>query len=147
MKALGCHILAEFSNCDRDILKDISKVKQIMVQAALSARTEIRETAFHKFSPHGVSGVIVIAESHLSIHTWPEYGYAAVDIYTCGNNARPWKACEYIAKAFASKFVAFTEIKRGVPDSSGRYVHKISLKKIASKGGRLAKDKKLAVVC
>lgn len=147
MKALGCHILMELSCCSQEIIKDLLKVKEIMIQAAREAETEIREVAFHKFSPHGISGVVVIAESHLSIHTWPEYRYAAVDIYTCGNSAKPWKACEYIAKSFLAQSVVTTEVKRGIPDSSCNYSHKISLRKIHSKGAaKNAQDKKLAVV-
>ena len=66
-----------------------------MVNAALEAGAEVRELVFHKFSPQGVSGVVVISESHLAIHTWPELGYAAVDVFTCGEKVNPWDACNF----------------------------------------------------
>ena len=82
---LGSHILIEAYDCDPEILDDIEVVEETMVDAALKAGAEVREVAFHKFSPQGVSGVVVISESHLSVHTWPEFGYAAVDVFTCGD--------------------------------------------------------------
>ena len=84
MRALGRHVLAEFYGCSPDILNDTVRIEQIMVNAALEAGAEIREVVFHEFTPQGVSGVVVISESHLAIHTWPELGYAAVDVFTCG---------------------------------------------------------------
>jgi len=68
------------------------------------------------FSPYGVSGVVVISESHLAVHTWPEYGYASVDIYTCGDDVDPWIAFDYINKAFESEFCSTMELKRGQID-------------------------------
>ena len=126
MKAIGCHILAELSHCDKRALSDIALVKDIMVRAALEAKAEIREVALHKFSPQGVSGVVVIAESHLSIHTWPEIGYAAIDIYTCGDTTDPWRACYFIAEKLAAQDVAFSEVKRGISTNKGNYYHTIS---------------------
>ncbi len=77
------------------------------------------QEAFHLFNPHGVSGVVVIAESHLAIHTWPEYGYAAVDLFTCGDDVSPDVAFEYLKeKLGATTFTAF-EMKRGILDVNG----------------------------
>ena len=81
MQSLGRHVLAELYGCRFEVLNDIDKVQDIMVNAALEAGAEVREMVFHKFSPQGVSGVVVISESHLAIHTWPELGYAAVDVF------------------------------------------------------------------
>jgi len=114
MRALGRHVLAEVYGCEFDAINDIKKVEDVMVKAALEAGAEIREVAFHKFSPQGVSGVVVISESHLAIHTWPELGYCAVDVFTCGERVDPWLACEYIFKAFGAKRVETQELKRGV---------------------------------
>lgn len=116
MNALGRHVLAEIYGCDFNILNDIKKVEEIMVNAALEAGAEIREVVFHKFSPQGISGVVVISESHLAIHTWPELGYAAVDVFTCGENVNPWDACNYLTENFGSGHMTATEIKRGVTD-------------------------------
>ena len=115
-KALGRHVLAEIYGCKEEILNDIKQVENIMVEGALAAGAEIREVVFHMFSPQGVSGVVVISESHLAIHTWPEYGYAAVDVFTCGDTVDPWVSCEYIKKAFAATRMEAQEVKRGVFD-------------------------------
>lgn len=114
MKALGRHILAEIYGCENSILNNRVLIEEIMVQSALEAGAEIREVAFHKFSPQGVSGVVVISESHLAIHTWPELGYAAVDIFTCGEAVNPWDACNYLTERFNAKHMTATEVKRGI---------------------------------
>lgn len=131
MKAIGCHIIAEFSHCNPETLTDLAMVKDIMVRAALEAKAEIKETAFHKFTPQGVSGVVVIAESHLAIHTWPELGYAAIDIYTCGNTTDPWKACYYVAERLSAQDLSVSEVKRGIANSRGYFSHSFSKTHIA----------------
>ncbi len=85
-----------------------------MVSAAKEAKATIVETSFHKFNPFGISGVVVIAESHISIHTWPEYGYAAIDIFTCGEVLKPEVAASYLIDKFQSKDPSIVEMKRGV---------------------------------
>jgi S-adenosylmethionine decarboxylase len=114
MSALGRHVLAEFYGCPTEILNDIQKIERMMVDAALEAGAEIREVAFHKFSPQGVSGVVVISESHLAIHTWPELGYAAVDVFTCGDTVDPWVSCNYLKDHFSAERLSAQEIKRGI---------------------------------
>ncbi|SEF76481.1 adenosylmethionine decarboxylase proenzyme [Caloramator fervidus] len=116
MNALGRHIIAEIYGCDAEILNDREKIEKIMVDAALAAGAEVREVAFHKFSPLGVSGVVVISESHLTIHTWPELGYAAVDVFTCGDHINPWDACNYMTEKFGATHITATEVKRGLFD-------------------------------
>ncbi len=118
MQSLGRHVLAEVHGCRFEILNDIKKVQDIMVNAALEAGAEIRELVFHKFSPQGVSGVVVISESHLAIHTWPELGYAAVDVFTCGEKVNPWDACNYLAEKFGAEYVNASEVKRGMSQMS-----------------------------
>lgn len=113
MKELGRHVLAEFHGCPFEMLNDIKKVETIMVNAALEAGAEVREFVFHKFSPQGVSGVVVISESHLAIHTWPELGYAAIDVFTCGETVNPWDACNYMVEKFQAEHMDAKEIKRG----------------------------------
>ncbi|GAW91889.1 adenosylmethionine decarboxylase [Calderihabitans maritimus] len=114
MNALGRHVLAEVYGCSFEILNDIDRVEEIMVQAALKAGAEVREVVFHKFSPQGVSGVVVISESHLAIHTWPELGYAAVDVFTCGERVNPWDACNYMKEMFEAEHVEAREVTRGI---------------------------------
>lgn len=117
MRALGRHVLAELYGCSEEILNNTAKIEEIMVNAALEAGAEIREVIFHQFNPQGVSGVVVISESHLAIHTWPEYGYAAVDVFTCGSTVDPWISCNYLKKHFSAKHMTAKEIKRGVSES------------------------------
>jgi len=114
MDALGRHVLAEVYGCDPASLNDVAKVEAIMVSAAVEAGADVRETAFYRFSPHGVSGVVIISESHLAIHTWPELGYASVDVYTCGTRVDPWVACNYIVGRFGATHVTAQEVKRGI---------------------------------
>lgn len=85
MKTTGRHLLVEYRGCDSEILDDRYRIEELMKQAAIAARATVVGSVFQTFNPQGVSGVVVIEESHLSIHTWPEYGYAAVDFYTCGD--------------------------------------------------------------
>lgn len=113
---LGRHILCEAYECDPGVLDNIETVREIMVDAALRAGAEIREVAFHKFSPQGVSGVVVISESHLAIHTWPEHRYAAVDVFTCGEKVDPMVACRYIRDRFKARRIVASEVKRGIFD-------------------------------
>jgi len=119
----GTHIICELSGCDTRVLTDLGRVRSIMVAAAKEANAEVLKVAFHRFDPHGVSGVVVIAESHLSIHTWPESGYAAVDFYTCGDHTDPWRACEYAAEKLGAQSMLTTEVKRGIASTNGQYTH------------------------
>lgn len=112
-QALGRHILCELNGCDPEVLNDRKRIERIMVDAALKAGAEVREAVFHKFSPQGVSGVVVVSESHLAIHTWPELGYAAVDVFTCGEHVDPWKASDYIVAMFRATDVTASEVQRG----------------------------------
>ncbi|MBW1971224.1 MAG: S-adenosylmethionine decarboxylase proenzyme [Deltaproteobacteria bacterium] len=113
MKALGRHILTEFYNCDRVLLNNFSEIKKIMTKAAKKSGATVLETVFHLFNPHGISGVVVIAESHLAIHTWPEYGYAAVDLFTCGDDVDPWVAFDFLKKELKAQYSSAMEMKRG----------------------------------
>lgn len=126
MQALGVHILVEFYDCDKDILNDVSALEISLNQAAEKSGATIVGSHFHTFNPHGVSGVVVIAESHLSIHTWPEYGYAAVDIFTCGDTLEPGKGFHVLKKALKAKNTATIEMKRGqLHDIEGDLKHKV----------------------
>ncbi|MBI2486657.1 MAG: S-adenosylmethionine decarboxylase proenzyme [Deltaproteobacteria bacterium] len=113
MKFLGRHFLVEYHRCDPKILNDLEKVKKLMLEAASRSGATVLDASFHYFSPQGVSGVVVIAESHLAIHTWPEYDYAAVDIFTCGTRVDPWKAFHYLKSTLDSKESSVNEIIRG----------------------------------
>jgi S-adenosylmethionine decarboxylase len=125
LHALGRHLLIELHGCHPDTLKKVDVVKDILVGAARACGATIVDVAFHEFNPFGVSGVVVIAESHLSIHTWPEYRYAAVDIFTCGDVIKPERAVAYITSRFRCKAPSVVEMKRGIiPGAVGRLAHK-----------------------
>jgi S-adenosylmethionine decarboxylase len=115
MKILGKHILAEFTDCDKTILNDLDAIKNLLTEAARQSGATIVETVFHEYNPHGLSGVIVIAESHISIHTWPEYGYASVDFYTCGERVNPHKGCDYLKTGLKCNSLFKREFDRGIP--------------------------------
>ena len=87
MDVLGTHLLIELRRCENSLLDDIRYIKEAMVGAANEAGASIVGESFHKFSPRGVTGIVAIAESHLCIHTWPEHGYAAVDIFRAGRRS------------------------------------------------------------
>lgn len=107
-------MLLEIKDCNRDTLNDLERLQGILVKAAGEAGATVVEKAFHQFNPHGVSGVVIIAESHLFIHTWPEHGFAAVDIFTCGTSLRADKAAEWLAKELGSNNYSIIELRRGV---------------------------------
>lgn len=114
MNALGRHLLVELHDCDREALNDLDLIRDAMVKAAIDCGAVVLGDSFHHFQPQGVSGVVVIAESHISIHTWPEFGYAAVDVFTCGTSVKPEKAADVLIDSFSSKNHSTMEIPRGV---------------------------------
>ncbi|HNX01805.1 MAG TPA: adenosylmethionine decarboxylase [Candidatus Cloacimonadota bacterium] len=116
MQALGRQILVEYYDCNPDILKNVQIIEKAMVDACNMAQATVVTQTFHEFSPFGVSGVVVIAESHVAIHTWPEYRYAAVDIFTCGETIQPWILFEHLKKILDSKHYSNMELKRGLFD-------------------------------
>ena len=114
---LGRHILAEFFECDPNVLNNPKLIEKFMTYAALECGATVVEKCFHMFNPYGVSGVIIISESHLAIHTWPELGYAAVDLFTCGDKCDPKVAYEFLKKCFNSKNASFSQLNRGILDN------------------------------
>jgi S-adenosylmethionine decarboxylase len=114
LNALGKHLLLELNDCDRTLLNDLNAIKDIMIAAANESGATILGETFHQFSPQGVSGVILIAESHLSIHTWPEHGYAGADIFTCGTTVQPEKAAEVIIARLNPRTHSAVLIQRGM---------------------------------
>ena len=117
--------MVEFFECDRVRLNDDNFIGKIMQEAAVASGATVVKSVFHHFSPHGVSGVVVIAESHLAIHTWPEYGYAAVDLFTCGDSVNPETAFDYLEVHLQAQNYTAIEMKRGLLKlESGELVHK-----------------------
>ena len=123
MNALGRHILVEYYDCQSEILNDCPFIAEIMNKAAILAGATVVEKVFHTFNPYGVSGTVVIAESHLAIHTWPEYGYASVDLFTCGESVDPWIAFKFLKKNLGAMRAETREVRRGVLDLEGKQIH------------------------
>jgi len=117
LNALGKDLLLELKDCDREVLNDLNFLKGVLQAAASEAGATVLGESFHQFAPQGVSGVVIIAESHLFIHTWPECGYAAVDIFTCGDSVRPEKAAQRLIRELGAKSHSILEIKRGILDT------------------------------
>jgi S-adenosylmethionine decarboxylase len=110
----------ELWECNNQILDNKDMVEELMVEAALESGAEVREVAFHKFAPQGVSGVVVISESHLAIHTFPEHGYASIDVFTCGERIDPQVAAKLIAKKLNSKRFYEINLERGMGEMTLR---------------------------
>ena len=120
MQSLGRQLIVELYGCERTLLDDPLDSERILVEAVNRSGATIIQPFFHHFSPHGVSGVVVIAESHIAIHTWPEFGYCAVDIFTCGTQVDTDLIYEYIRSEFHAKEVSVMEVKRGTLDLPGK---------------------------
>jgi S-adenosylmethionine decarboxylase len=116
LEALGRHLLLELRDCNRDKLNDLDLLRETMLGAAEETGATVIGEIFHQFSPQGVTGVVAIAESHLCIHTWPEFGYAAVDIFTCGEGFEPNDAARLIVERLEAHDPEFTEVTRGILD-------------------------------
>jgi len=114
LESLGRHLLIELRDCDVAVLQDLERVRDILVEAARAAGATIVSEAFYQFAPYGISGMVIIAESHLSIHTWPEHRYAAADIFTCGDLLLASDAVDILVQNFGSLNPAVMEVSRGL---------------------------------
>jgi len=114
MEHLGQHLIIELWGCNAGI-NDVQQVRSAMLAAVKAANATLLNIYVHEFSPHGVTGVAVLSESHLSVHSWPEYGYLAADVFTCGETCRPEAAAEVLREYFSPTHVDVKQIERGVP--------------------------------
>jgi len=116
--ALGRHLLLELKDCNKEVLDDLDFLRDCLNEAAIQCGATVVGETFYRFSPCGVSGVVNIAESHISIHTWPEYGYAAVDVFTCGDDVEPEEAAKLITEKLETKNHSLIELRRGIMEDS-----------------------------
>ncbi|MCM8531050.1 MAG: adenosylmethionine decarboxylase [Lentisphaeraceae bacterium] len=121
MHHLGTHILIELYDCDRELLNDPELIEEFMKEAAIESGATIVSSHSNLFNPHGVSGVVIIAESHITIHTWPEHDYAAVDVFTCGETVSPWIVKDVMEQKLSSKRCSAMEVRRGLFDQPVKY--------------------------
>ena len=110
---LGRQLIIEFNDCNRKTINDIDAVEKHLLEAVRLSGATVIEPFFHRFPPGGVSGIVVVAESHFSIHTWPEIGYAALDIFTCSETVDDQKALDYLKARFEAKHCSTILLKRG----------------------------------
>ena len=114
MNGLGLHLLLELRDCNPELLNDMDYIRQSLLNTAHDVGATVVGESFHRFSPQGVTGILAIAESHISIHTWPEYGYAAADIFACGPSFLPKEAAELLVQRLESQDPEIMEVLRGV---------------------------------
>lgn len=144
MKTLGRHLIAELYGCDKKSLSSVEKVQHTMIAAAKAANATVIDSIFHRFEPCGVSGVVVIEESHFAIHTWPEHGYASVDLFTCGARTRPWAAFRRLKKDFKAACFSVMKLERGLTADqvrAGGFPYRV--KTLISKSGWTKKTESL----
>ncbi|MBE0431643.1 MAG: adenosylmethionine decarboxylase [Dehalococcoidia bacterium] len=118
MNALGRHLLLELKICNEEVLNDLDLIRRCLNEAAVQSGATVVGESFYHFSPQGVSGVVNIAESHISIHTWPEFKYAAVDVFTCGDDVDPEKAARLITEKLGAQSHSLIELRRGIMEDS-----------------------------
>ena len=114
MNGLGIHLLLELKECNPTLLNDLDYIRQALLDTAHDVGATIIGESFHRFSPQGVTGILAIAESHISIHTWPEFGYAAADIFACGSTFRPKEAADILVAKLESVDPEIIEVSRGL---------------------------------
>jgi len=110
---LGKHFLLDLKDCNAHLLNDMDFIKNVLYSVATGAGTPVIGESFHRFEPQGLSGVVLITGAHLCIHTWPEYGYAAIDIFTYGDPFQPDDVAGTIVEKLECKNPAIVELKRG----------------------------------
>ena len=112
--ALGRHLLIELHECDRGALDDLELVRDTLVEAADRLGATVLDVSTHKFDPIGVTAIVMISESHLSVHTWPEHGYAAMDIFTCSKSMQPADVVGFLSARLRAGNVQTVEVNRGI---------------------------------
>ncbi len=112
---VGKHCILEMYDCDNTKLNDEAFLRTSLTSATKCAGARLLNLITHRFEPQGVTGLALLAESHISIHTWPERGYAAVDVFTCGDHTMPDKACAFLCKDFGAHNHALKSFLRATP--------------------------------
>ena len=112
MSALGKQLIIDAWGCKN--LDNDDLVKKMLEESVEACHATLLSLHTHLFSPQGISGMAIIAESHISIHTWPEHNYAAIDIFTCGKDVEPYNAVDVIKRIFFPERIVLHELKRGV---------------------------------
>jgi S-adenosylmethionine decarboxylase len=118
---VGTHCILELYGCPSDLLNDVNFVRDAIEQSSRQGMSTLLQLSSHQFEPFGVTAIGLLAESHVSVHTWPEHGYAAVDVFTCGETARPEQACDYLIRQFNAQEHSLKVLTRGGPAPSDEF--------------------------
>jgi S-adenosylmethionine decarboxylase len=113
--SVGSHCILELYDCSETLLNDADFVRQSLRNAAKQAKATLLNEVLHQFDPQGITALALLSESHISIHTWPEMGYAALDVFTCGHHTDPEEACRYLIQAFQAERHVMTKLRRNPP--------------------------------
>jgi len=111
---MGIHIIAEFRGVDPQKISRVEALRVVLDRVVAKSGLHAVSSSFHQFEPHGVSAIYLLSESHLSVHTWPEYGYVALDIFTCGSDGPALRAFELLLEEFQPKSVKKRIIRRDI---------------------------------
>jgi len=114
--ALGVHTIIDLYDCDKEKIDDVCFLEDLLLKACYAARATVIKSHFHKFTPQGVSGTIIIAESHFNLHSWPEHGYVALDLFTCGKDLDASLAIKLLTEELESKNFVVNKLERGKPE-------------------------------
>lgn len=120
--SLGSHLLVELYGCDKGSIEFEKHVAEVMKRAAVESEATVVTDSFHEFQPYGVSGAVIIQESHYTIHTWPEHGYAAVDLFYCGGAIKVHRAVEVLREGFGPTKIKFLVVRRGLEGEVKKYM-------------------------
>ena len=121
VNTVGTHCVLELYGCDQRLLNDPTFIRDTLREASVEARSTLLGEVRHHFEPQGVTALALLAESHISIHTWPENGYAAVDVFTCGSHTRPELACDHIRRAVKATSYNLRSVPRGIGVPEGTF--------------------------
>ncbi len=145
MAFLGSHCILEMYECPSGLLNDVVHIRAALRQAAVEARSTLLQEVQHSFDPQGVTALALLAESHISVHTWPEEGYAAADVFTCGRHTLPEKACDYLVRALQARRFNLRKLDRGIKAAPPRLVGQVVAAEPA--GEALVEDSEEAFQC
>ena len=129
-KTLGLHILADLYGVSPDLIDRVEDIRHLLESAVKVANLTKISSHYYQFNPHGATGVVLLAESHISIHTWPEYGLATVDVYTCGDPPKAYKAMDYIISVLQPTRVDKQVFDRGILEQSEELEFRSTLLKV-----------------
>ncbi|GBG56043.1 S-adenosylmethionine decarboxylase proenzyme [Sporomusaceae bacterium FL31] len=144
MKIIGKHLIVDMYGCGFEALDNLDFIKNAMLTAVKEANMTLLDFSSFKFEPQGLTALALLAESHMSIHTYPELGYAAIDVFTCGDHSRPDKAVAVLKRFLKPEKIKTTNIKRGDFGSEKDMKPKIKisvapLRRIRNTGARMMK--------